>query len=122
MDRELEVGDPLTVITIRGKNGNIIGYHTDGRAVLFDRYGKYNMAFPGMEVKCRVVRLAPNYIIVDPVEELVPLVKRAPFDESLRDRLKVLADGDDDDDGTIARALLEVMESLERLSKYVTLY
>ena len=119
-DRELEVGDTLTVITIKGKKGNIIGYHTDGRTILFDRYGKYNIAVPAMEVKCKVVRLAPNYIIADPVEEPVPLGKYDPFDESLLGRLNTISKGDDDN-GAIAKALLEVIERLEKLSRYITL-
>lgn len=70
------LGDRITVQTIRGVEGSVIGRMPDGRAVLFDRDSPYrSMLGPNQLVECNVIHIAPRYVIVDPIREPEP-VKR----------------------------------------------
>ena len=64
----VNLGDRIKVQTIRGVKGNVIGRLSDGRAVLFDRANPYTRILaPDRSVDCRVIRVHPNYVIVDPI-------------------------------------------------------
>ena len=109
-------GDRIPVRTFRGWGGNVIGRLPDGRVVLFSRDSPYlAMLAPGQEVDCRVVKVAPRYVIVDPIGEPTPVEKKSiEVDESLVDDLKGLAEGEDPAASVIARALLHIIERLDK--------
>jgi len=110
-------GDRISVRTLRGRAGNVIGRLPDGRAILFSRDSPYReMLAPGQEVDCYVVRVAPRYIIVEPINEPAPVEKRKliEVDETLIEDLRGLAEGEDPAMSVIARALLHIIERLDR--------
>ena len=116
------LGDRVTVQTIRGIKGNIIGRLPDGRAMLFERESPYlNMLGPGQLVECNVVHVSEKYVIVDPIGEPEPF-KKGPYsgeprpvevleypevsDDSLLEDLRVLSEKGEWETGIIAGALL----------------
>ena len=115
-NESIREGDILPVRTMRGRDGNVIGRHPDGRAILFSRYSSYRDAIaPDQEVDCKVVRVAPKYIIVDPIGEPVPLEEpwAEQADQVLMDELELISKGRDTN-AVFARALLHLIERLDR--------
>ena len=112
-------GEVLTVITVMGRDERVISRLPDGRAILFSRYSPHsNLIEPSQEVDCRVVRGAPNYIIVEPVGEPSPIAEEPgegeppePLDSSTLDELELIGKGYDTN-GTFARALLHIIRRL----------
>ena len=71
--RPVYLGDRITVQTIRGIKGGVIGRMPDGCAVLFDRDSPYrNMLGPNQLVECNVIHVSKTYVIVDPIREPEP--------------------------------------------------
>jgi len=99
----------------RGQAGGVIGRNPDGRAILFSHDSPYrNLLRPGQEVECRVVRVAPRYIIVDAISEPVPLGAPRPerADRVLLDELELISKGDDTN-SVFAKALLHLIERVD---------
>ena len=95
----VNLGDRIKVQTIRGVKGNVIGRLSDGRAVLFDS-------------------VHPKYVIVDPVSKPVPITEEPngsrAIDEYLREDLESLANVEDIHVSTTTRALLYIIDRLDR--------
>ena len=109
----VEVGDRLNVRNLGGMKGNVIGRLSDGRDVLFDCDNPYTRILaPDQSVDCRVIRVHPNYVIVNPISKPVPMTEgfrgQRPVDEHLMEELESLADAEDRYASTIARALLHI--------------
>jgi len=103
------LGDRLTVQTIRGIKGNIIGRLPDGRAMLFDQESPYmKMLGPEQLVECNVIHISSRYVIVEPISEPEPF-KRL---RSYSDEPKPIEEKDSPDiDGD------EILEDLRRISE-----
>ncbi len=123
------LGDRITVQTIRGQKGNIIGRLPDGRAMLFDQDSPYiNMLGPDQLVECNVVHVSEKYVIVDPIGEPEPF-KKGPYsgepkpvevlddqdvsDDPLLEDLRVLSEKGEWETGIIAGALLYIIERFD---------
>ena len=132
-DVKIYLGDKISVITKMGDRGAIIGNLPDGRVILFSRDSPYrNMIRPKQEVDCHVVYIEKSYIIVEPIREPVPILEIAPprkeppeiepprkkrpkVDKALiKDLKKIVEKGGGG--GTVARALLHIIERLDELS------
>jgi len=138
-DRKIQsiyLGDRITVQTIRGQKGNIIGRLPDGRAMLFDRDSPYiNMLGPDQLVECNVVHVSEKYVIVDPIGEPEPF-KKEPYsgepqpveilenqwvsDEFLLEDLRILSEKGEWETGIIAGALLYIIERFDDFKKKVS--
>lgn len=71
------LGDRISVPTIRGYKGDIIGRLPDGRTIVFSRDSPYvNMLSTGQSVECNVIYVSKGYIIVDPIREPDIIEKR----------------------------------------------
>ena len=69
-DRELGLGDRITVHTIRGRGGTVISRLHDGRIILFDQNSQYfDLLAAGQIVECHIVNIKENYVIVSPIHE-----------------------------------------------------
>lgn len=102
------MGDRLTVQTIRGIKGNIIGRLPDGRAMLFDQESPYiKMLGPEQLVECNVIHVSPRYVIVEPISEPEPF-KRV---RSYSDEPKPIEEKDSPDTDNN-----EILEDLRRIS------
>jgi len=123
-------GDRITVQTFRGVKGNIVGRLPDGRTIVFDRDSPYlNMLGTGQSVECKVVRVAPRYVIVDPMRESEPLERtRRPVIEpepremekppetekdGLLEDLRRLSEEGEWEKAVIAEALIHIIETLD---------
>ena len=68
--QQLRLGDKITVHTVPGREGNIIGRLPDGRVILFDQKSQYfDMLAPGQSVESSVIAMSENYIIVEPIRK-----------------------------------------------------
>ena len=107
--QSIYLGDRVTVQTIKGLKGNIIGQLPDGRAMLFDRDSPYkNMLGPNQLVDCKVIHVSPRYVIVDPISEPEPF-KRVP---SYSDEQKPIEEKESPDMDNN-----ELLENLRKLSE-----
>ena len=105
------LGDRITVRTLRGWEGNIIGQLPDGRAVLFDKDSSYKgMLKPDQYVECHVIHVNRKYIIANPISEPVDLeVANPETEEGVIDELERLAHEGPWDRAAIARGLLHII-------------
>lgn len=123
-------GDRISVQTLRGVKGNIVGKLPDDRTIVFDRTSPYlNMLSPGQSVECNVTRVSERYVIVDPMREPEPLERaRSPARETeprerakppetekakLLGSLRRLSAEGEWEKAVIARALIHIIEILE---------
>ena len=135
MDYERDVknaflGDRIIVQTFRGVKGNIVGKLPDGRTIIFDRASPYhNMLGPGQSVECKVIRVAPRYVIVDPMREPEPLERtRSPVSETeprekakppeteknwILENLRRLSTEGEWEKAAIAEALIHIIETID---------
>ncbi len=80
--KTLLIGDRITVQTLRGVKGNIIGRLPDGRMVLFNRDSPYvSMLTLDQSVDCSVNHVAEKYIIVDPIREPTFFMREVPTND-----------------------------------------
>ena len=124
------LGDRITVQTIRGLKGNIIGRLPDGRTILFDRGNPYmNMLGPNQRVECNVIRVSQKYVIVDPIKEPEPSKTIRPYsgepkqiellenqevhDDPLLEDLRNLSEKGEWETAIIAGALLYIIERFD---------
>lgn len=118
-----------------GPRGNIVGQLPNGQTILFSRDSPHlSMLAPSQEVECHVVHVAHNYVIVEPIREPAPISeivpheierpeietprkKRPKVDKALiKDLKKIVEKGGGG--GTVARALLHIIERLDELTYY----
>ena len=60
----------MTVKTMPGREGKVIGQLPDGRVILFDLSNPYSKILaPGQSVECNVTYIHEKYIIVSPIRE-----------------------------------------------------
>ena len=108
---EVTVGDVLTIRTLKGKDGGVIGRLPDGKVILFNRDNTlFTELLPRQVVEARVTYVAQTYIIVDPLSPPKTGV------DGLKASLRVLADATDWEIAVIAESLLHIMNQLERHS------
>lgn len=119
--KNLFVGDRITVQTLMGVKGNIIGRLPDRRMVLFNRDSPYrSMLAPDQSVDCSVSHVAERYIIVDPIREPKPIEReREETTEIEKDRrfenLRRLSEEGEWETAIFARALIHIMEVFDAL-------
>lgn len=102
---EVSLGDEFTVLVIRGKGDSIISRMKDGRVILFNRESPiFEDLRPGMIVHGRVIFVAQNYIIMD------PLTPPESGLEALEMGLRVVSESENWELGIIAQALLYILE------------
>jgi len=101
------VGSTLTFHTLRGPKGNIISHLPDGKVVLFDRSSPHLDALrSGQTVECRVVYVAPRYVIIEVIED-----PGGQDDLPLRENIE--SPMEDPEMAVVARALLHIIDRLE---------
>ena len=106
---EVTVGDVLTIRTLKGKDGGVIGRLPDGKVILFNRENTlYAELFPRQVVEARVTYVAQTYIIVDPVSPPQTGI------DALKASLRVLTDSVNWEIAVIAESLLHIMDQLAR--------
>jgi len=111
VSEEVSIGQAMTVQTFMGREGNVVGRLIDGRIILFNKENPdLSQIGPGELVQVKVVYVAKNYIIVDPVG----LPKEGV--EGLKESLEALMMVEDWEMAVVARSLLYVIERLETLS------
>jgi len=104
----ISIGETLMVNTFMGREGNVVGRLMDGRIILFNKDSEYlDRIGPGEVVKVKVVYVAKNYVIVD------PLGLPASGVEGLQESLRALMNVEDWETAVLARALLYVIAKLE---------
>lgn len=105
---EVGIGEVLRVRTFMGREGNVVGRLSDGRIILFNKESPYiNLIEPGELVEVKVVYVAQNYIIVDPLAP--PKGGVEGLKESLRDLIGV----EDWEIAVLAKSMLYIIEKLE---------
>jgi len=117
--KNILIGDRITVQTLRGVKGNIIGRLPDGLMVLFNRDSPYRSILAlGQSVDCSVSHVAEKYIIVDPIREPKP-IEREETAEIEKDRrfenLRRLSEEGEWETAIFARALLHIIEMFDAL-------
>ncbi|MCW3992158.1 MAG: hypothetical protein NWE79_05575 [Candidatus Bathyarchaeota archaeon] len=105
---EVSLGDEFAVLVIKGKGDSIISRMKDGRVILFNRENPiFTDLKPGTMVHGRVIFVAQNYIIMD------PLTPPESGVEAIEMGLKIVTESENWEMGIIARALLYLLEKLE---------
>jgi len=117
-DRELGLGDRITVHTIRGRGGTVISRLHDGRIILFDQNSQYfDLLAAGQIVECHIVNIKENYVIVSPIHEPekieISYIPELEVDVIVEDLEKLIEDLSGNAE-IIPRALLRVIR-LEQL-------
>ena len=128
--KTVHIGERITVQTLKGVKGNIVGRLPDGRMVLFNRDSPYmSMLALNQSVDCSVNHVAEKYIIVDPIRkpkflERVPTSEVEPVDreettEVEDDRrfenLRRLSGEGEWETAIFARALIHIIEMFDAL-------
>lgn len=112
VSEEVSIGETMTVQTFMGREGNVVGRLTDGRIILFNKDNPdLSRIGPGELVQVKVVYVAKNYIIVDPIS----LPKEGV--DGLKDSLEALMMVEDWEMAVLAKSLLYVIERLDGLSR-----
>lgn len=124
------IGDRITVQTLMGVKGNIIGRLPDGLMVLFNRDSPYrSMIALDQSVDCSVSHVAEKYIIVDPIREpkslwQIPTSEIEPVDreetteiekDGRFENLRRLSEKGEWEMAIFARALLHIIEMFDSL-------
>ena len=108
---EVSLGDEFTVLVLKGKGGSIISRMKDGRVILFNRENPlFNELQPGLMVHSRVIFIAQNYIIVDPLSPPESGL------EAIKLGLSMVSESEDWEMGVIGQALLYILNRLEETS------
>jgi len=117
--KKLILGDRITVQTLRGVKGNIVGRLPNGLMVLFNRDSPYmSMLAPDQSVDCSVNHIAERYVIVDPIREPKPLEREetAEIEEDRRFKdLRRLSEKGEWEIGILARALIHIIGMFDAL-------
>jgi len=109
---EVSLGDEFTVLVLRGKGDSIISRMKDGRVILFNRENPiFADLRPGTIVHGRVIFVAQNYIIMD------PLTPPESGEEAIEMGLRMVAESENWELGIIAQALLHILNMLSGLEE-----
>jgi len=105
---EVSLGDEFTVLVLRGKGDSIISRMKDGRVILFNRESPiFADLRPGTMVHGRVIFVAQNYVIMD------PLTPPESGVEAINMGLRMVAESDNWELGILAQALLYLLDQLK---------
>jgi len=105
---DVSLGDEFTVLVLRGKGDSIISRMKDGRVILFNRESPlFADLEPGTIVHARVIFVAQNYVIMD------PLTSPESGLESVKMGLTMVVDSENWEMSILARALLYLVEQIE---------
>jgi len=108
---QINLGEKLEVLVLKGKGDSIISRMRDGRVILFNRENPiFQDLRPGVLVNCKVSFVAQNYIIVDPI---------SPPDigvNAIKSGLDMVTDSDNWELAIIGQAIKHLIEQLEELS------
>lgn len=110
MDRsdEVSLGDEFTVLVLKGKGDSIISRMKDGRVILFNRENPiFTDLKPGTIVHGRVIFVAQNYIIMD------PLTPPESGVEAIEMGLRMVSESESWELGVIAQTLLYLLDRLK---------
>lgn len=108
---EVSLGDELTVLVLKGKGGSIISRMKDGRVILFNRESPlFNELQPGLMVHSRVIFIAQNYIIADPLSPPESGL------EAIRLGLRMVSESEDWEVGILGQALLYILDRIEEIT------
>jgi len=109
VSEEVSIGQTITVRAFMGRAGNVVGRLTDGRIILFNKESPYLAQIePGTLIDAKVVYVAKNYIIVDPIATPEGGI------ESLKKSLRALIGIEDWEMAVLAKSLLYIIEKLEK--------
>ena len=107
VSQEVSIGEAMMAQTFMGREGNVVGRLSDGRIILFNKENpNLSRIGPGELVQVRVVYVAKNYIIVDPLS----LPKEGV--EGLKESLKALLMVEDWEMAVVARSFLYIIDKL----------
>ena len=105
---EVSLGDEFTVLILKGKGDSIISRMKDGRVILFNRESPmFGDLMPGAVVNGRVIFVAQNYIIMD------PLTPPEYGVEAIKMGLKMVAESENWELAVISQALEYILNQLE---------
>lgn len=107
MDRsdEVSLGEEFTVLVLKGKGDSIISRMKDGRVILFNRENPiFTDLKPGTIVHGRVIFVAQNYIIMD------PLTPPESGVEAIEMGLRMVSESESWELGVIAQTLLYLLD------------
>jgi len=109
VSEEISIGQTITVRAFMGRAGNVVGRLADGRIILFNKESQHLANIePGTLIDARVVYVAKNYIIVDPIATPEGGI------ESLKKSLRALMEIEDWEMAVLAKSLLYIIEKLEK--------
>ncbi len=120
----LDVGDEITVQTMRGRDNTVIGRLPDGIIILFDKKSPYfNLLAPGQSVQGRVVYIHESFVIVDPISEPeeieVVQIPEVEVDDIIKDLEKLIKNVSGNAE-VIPRALLRLIQLEQLIIKILT--
>ena len=105
---EVSLGDEFTVLVLRGKGDSIISRMKDGRVILFNRESPiFADLRPGTMVHGRVIFVAQNYVIMD------PLTPPESGVEAINMGLRMVAESDNWELGILAQALIYLLDQFK---------
>lgn len=105
---EVSLGDEFTVLVLRGKGDSIISRMKDGRVILFNRENPiFADLRPGTMVHGRIIFVAQNYVIMD------PLTPPESGVEAINMGLRMVAESDNWELGILAQALLYLLDQFK---------
>ena len=109
--REINLGEEMEVLVLKGKGDSIIGRMRDGRVILFNRENPiFQDLRPAVVVNCKVSFIAQNYIIVDPISPPDTGVKAIILG------LDMVSESDNWELAILGQAVKYLIEQLEELS------
>jgi len=114
--KNILIGKRITVQTLMGVKGNIVGRLPDGRVVIFNRDSPYrSMLALDQSVECSINYVSERYVIVDPIREPKPIERLKPKEPDLSEKLRRLSEEGEWETAIFARALLHIMEMFDAL-------
>ena len=133
---DVGLGDEIQVITLLGRNGNVVSRLPDGRLILFGKNNPYvNVLRETQLVNCHVVFVHDKYVIVEPISAPSPIQDSEQFvtdeiqeeppletlheDPSLMEELETVSEQGYGDTAKIAKALLQVIRLQHHLIRRI---
>lgn len=102
---DVSLGDEFSVLVLKGKGDSIISRMKDGRVILFNRESPiFSDLKPGTLVHGRVIFVAQNYVIMD------PLTPPESGVEAIKMGLKMVTESENWELSVLAQAILYLLE------------
>jgi hypothetical protein len=123
--QELFLGKKMTVKTIPGREGKVIGQLPDGRVILFDLSNPYSKILaPGQSVECNVTYIHEKYIIVNPIHEPNAIDAAAPIprvevDKIVEDLANLVGEAAEADSDKIIEDLEKMIGRVSKNAKVI---